>query len=330
MRAPEFWRHDGLTAHLLAPLGSAFAAVARLRHDVSRPFHAPIPVICIGNLVAGGAGKTPVAMSVARHLSAIGANPHLVTRGYGGREAGPLRVEPGRHDFNAVGDEPLLLAAVAPTWVARDRAAGTRAAAGAGAGAVVLDDGLQNPGLAKDLSLVVVDGGYGFGNGRPMPAGPLREHAGRGLGRADAAVVMGTDSVGIAERLGARLPVLHARVVPVAGADALAGRDVVAFAGIGRPEKFFETLREIGCRIVASRAFPDHHQFTEHEIMGLIEDAAASGAAPVTTAKDAARLTPEARAMVEVLDIAVEWRDPEMLESLLAAFGPDRRMAAHG
>ena len=319
MRAPDFWRHDGFLAVALSPLAALWAAGAALRTRTAHPWRAPVAVVCIGNLVTGGAGKTPLAIAVARHLSARGRRPHILSRGYGGRIAGPERVDPARHDAGAVGDEPLLLAEAAPTWVAHDRAAAARAATAAGAGVLVLDDGFQNAALVKDLSVLAIDGGYGFGNGRVMPAGPLREPLRAGLARADAAAIVGVDRVGVAERLPARLPVFRARAVPAPGAgDGIAGQAVFAFAGIGRPAKFYDTLAEMGCRIEGTRDFADHHNFTPEEIADIVDAAARRGAVPVTTEKDAVRLPAEARAMVRTLPIALEWDDPDALDRLLA------------
>ncbi|WP_029007192.1 tetraacyldisaccharide 4'-kinase [Azospirillum halopraeferens] len=322
MKTPGFWyRPDGPAARLLSPLGALYGLAGRLRRACTTPRRAPVPVICIGNLVAGGAGKTPVAIAVAAALKDRGRAVGFLTRGHGGAERGPLAVDLARHDTAAVGDEALLLAAHAPTWVARDRAAGAQAAAAAGAGLLILDDGFQNPHLHKDLSLVVVDGAVGFGNGRLVPAGPLREPVAEGLARADAVVVMGEDRAGIAA-LAAPLPVLHARLEPTAEAAALRERPVLAFAGIGRPEKFFATLRDLGALVVEAVPFPDHHPFTPNEVMRLAERAAALGATPVTTAKDAARLPEAARAMVRVLPVTVAWRDPAALDRLLDRVAP--------
>ncbi|HYE00391.1 MAG TPA: tetraacyldisaccharide 4'-kinase [Alphaproteobacteria bacterium] len=319
MRAPAFWgAPPGLAAALLAPLGAAYAGAGRLRRRLAAPERAGVPVLCIGNLVAGGAGKTPVALAVARALRGQGHDVHFLSRGYGGRERGPLRVDPVVHDAAAVGDEPLLLAEMAPAWVARDRAAGARAAAAAGAGMLVLDDGFQNPALAKDLSLLVVDGGYGIGNGRVMPAGPLREPMAEGLARADAVVLIGEDERGLAPALGGAGPLLRARLMPEPGMAAwLKDRRVVAFAGIGRPEKFFATLRGLGAVAVSETAFPDHHPYRPEEVMTLVERAAALGAAPVTTRKDLVRLPREAQAMVHALPVAVAWEEPARLDRLL-------------
>src|SRR4051794_25897925 len=192
MRAPEFWHEPpGLAAGLLAPAGAAWDLAARLRRAAARPYRAPLPVLCVGNLVAGGSGKTPVALSLARLFTDRGIAVHVVTRGYRGKLRGPVQVDPARHDADAVGDEALLLAAVAPCWVAKDRAPGIAAAVKAGAQAILLDDGFQNPSVAKDLSLVVVDAEYGFGNGRVMPAGPLREPVAAGAAPAGAGGVVG-------------------------------------------------------------------------------------------------------------------------------------------
>ncbi|MDE2514004.1 MAG: tetraacyldisaccharide 4'-kinase, partial [Alphaproteobacteria bacterium] len=181
--APEFWARRGALSLLLTPLGCLYDATGTARRALVHAYRAPVPVICVGNLVAGGAGKTPIVADLARRLTARGVAVHILSRGYGGTLPGPVRVDPDRHDAAAVGDEPLMLARGTPTWVARDRAAGARAAAVAGAQAILMDDGLQNPTLAKDLSLIALDGGYGFGNRRVIPAGPLRETIAHGLAR---------------------------------------------------------------------------------------------------------------------------------------------------
>ena len=330
MRAPEFWRHDGFAARALSPFGWVYQAASAARARSTAGWRAPVPVICVGNLVAGGAGKTPVALSVAARLATLGVAPHFLTRGYGGKLAGPVLVDGATHSARDVGDEPLLLSRVAPTWVCRDRGDGARAAVDAGAEALVMDDGFQNPTLLKDISIVVVDGQYGFGNARVVPAGPLRETVARGLARANAAIVIGPDRAGVEPRLRGALPLLRARMVPAVGADRLAGRRVVAFAGIGRPEKFFATLVEMGCEVVAVQGFPDHHVFSESEVMTLVERAAADDATPVTTAKDSIRLPDAARPMVEVLDIDLEWEDPDALIDLLRPVADLPRRAAHG
>lgn len=322
MRAPDFWwqPQGGIAAALLEPAARAYQAIAVLRAGTVRPWRAGVPVLCVGNLVVGGAGKTPVAIDVAARLAARGAVPHFLSRGYGGRLAGPVRVEPGRHTFAEVGDEPLLLADRAPTWVARDRAAGARAAVAAGAGAIVMDDGFQNPSLAKDVSFVVVDGGRGFGNGRSLPAGPLRESLAAGLTRADAVVLMGEDKVGAAQAIAAvkrTLPILRARAMPGPELAELAGKAVVAFAGIGDPGKFFATLRAARCDMRGEIAFADHHPYSAADLASLSKRARGTASLLVTTAKDAERLPAGAAADVRVLTIGVEWEDEAVLETCL-------------
>lgn len=315
LATPEFWSRPSLAAQLLQPLAWGHAAVRAARWALAHPWRAPVPVLCVGNLVAGGAGKTPVAIDLARRLAARGRHPHLLSRGYGGTLAGPAAVAPSRHSAAEVGDEPLLLAEAAPTWIARDRAAGARAAIEAGADLLVMDDGFQNPSLAKDLSLVVVDAGYGFGNGRVLPAGPMREPAASGLARADAVVLLGEDEANVLAQLEGA-PVLRARLEPLNGAR-LAGQRVVAFAGIARPVKFFATLDRLGARLVARRGFPDHHPYRDDELERLAAEAAAQRALLVTTTKDAARLAPLWRARVETLAITVAWDDEPALDALL-------------
>ncbi len=320
--APAFWaRPPGLLSELLLPLGAGWQAAGRLQQSFARPYWPPVPVVCVGNLVAGGAGKTPVALALAAYLVSHGTAVHIVTRGYGGRLSGPVRVDPARHDAAAVGDEALLLAREAPSWVTRDRADGVRAAVASGAQVVVLDDGFQNPTIGKNLSLVVVDAAYGFGNGRVIPAGPLRENLARGLTRADAVVLLGAETQPRRpEPLGidTALHVLHAVLRPVAG-ERLTGSRLLAFAGIGRPEKFFATLRECGVELVGTRPFADHHPYRAGEIDQLLRAAERARARLITTAKDIVRVPVAMRAAIEVLEVEIRWADPAALLELLRA-----------
>jgi len=317
MREPRFWRQGGaaVPAILLAPLSVLYGAGTILRRRLHRPYRPPVPVVVAGGLTLGGAGKTPLALALADLLR--DRHPHFLSRGYGGREHGPLRVDPARHDSAQVGDEPLLLAASAPAWIGRDRAAAARTAVAAGAGLLILDDGFQNPSLAKDLSLLAVDGQSGIGNGRVFPAGPLREPLSSALVRADAAVVIGEDSAGIAAHLAGRCPIVRARLIPAAEGPALAGRRVYAFAGIGRPEKFFASLQVAGAVIAGRRTFADHHAFTRREIDELTAAAKSAGADLVTTAKDRLRLPKPMRETIAVLEIRLVFEDVDAIESLL-------------
>lgn len=312
MRPPEFWASDAWPARLLDPAGRVYGLAGSLRRCLTTPSRVPVPVICVGNLTVGGTGKTPIAIEIARQLQAAGSNPHLLSRGYRGDLTGPAWVDPARHDASAVGDEPLLLAEVAPTWVSRDRAAGARAAVAVGAGAIVMDDGFQNPGLVQDVALVVVDGEVGFGNHRLLPAGPLREPVAPALARADAVVIVGPDRHGLRPGLPAGAPVLAATLVAEDG-ETLRGRRVVAFAGIGRPAKFFASLREAGAQVLEQRAFADHHRYTPPELDRLQAQAERLGAALVTTAKDRVRLPEPLRDHVLVLPVRVRFEETEAL-----------------
>src|SRR5262249_23297735 len=266
MRAPAFWwRHPSWEAALLAPLAALYGAVVAQRMARSGRA-AGVPVICIGGLTLGGAGKTPTALAVARLLA--DQPPFFLTRGYGGALAGPVVVDPGRHSARDVGDEALLLARVAPTVVARDRAAGAIAARTSGAGVIVMDDGFHSPAVAKDVSLVVVAADHGIGNGRVCPAGPLRAPLAAQLAKADALVVIGegtaaafAPSTAAVIAAAPSLPVFRGRLAAdVAALSALAGRPALAFAGIGHPDKFFATLAAAGIAVAARRPFPDHHR----------------------------------------------------------------------
>jgi len=307
MRAPDFWRAPGsLLSDCLVPFGALYAFGAAARLKLTPGQQVGVPVICVGNLVAGGAGKTPVVLDLLYRLNRKGRKPHGLSRGYGGSLAGPALVD--RPEPSAFGDEPVLLARAAPCWIARDRLAGARQAVAAGAGCIVMDDGFQNPTLLKDLSLLVVDGRYGFGNGRVMPAGPLREPIGAGLARADAVVVMGADEAGIASIVKGK-PLLEAQVEAATTTPAWSGRRVFALAGIARPEKFHRTLRGIGADVVGTRDFPDHHAYSRPEVEAVIAEAEGLNACPVTTEKDWVRLPPDLASRIEALPVRLAWSD---------------------
>ena len=315
MRAPGFWwnppARPGLWARLLAPLGWLWAAATRRRMAASG-VRLGVPVICVGNLTAGGTGKTPTVIALVERLKARGVAVQVISRGHGGSLPGPVRVEERRHRAAEVGDEPLLLAAFAPVWVARDRAAAGRAAVADGAAAVVMDDGLQNPSLAKDLTLVVVDAETGFGNGRVIPAGPLREPVAAGLARVDLALAVGPPEARARLREGwpgTGVALLGGSLEPLRTGMDWQGLRALAFAGIGRPEKFFATLRRLGAELVAARSFPDHAAFDPRLLARLQAEAKARGAQLVTTEKDAARLPAAFRMRVLVLPVRLELED---------------------
>lgn len=314
MRAPDFWQTDNAMARFLEPFGQMVGAVTT-RRATTTGLRVAAPVICIGNLTVGGTGKTPVTASIVRLLAQRGRRPAVLLRGYGGNAKGPLKVDPKSHDADAVGDEALLHARDTATWVARVRAEAAPRAIADGADVLVMDDGHQHASLAKDLSLVVVDGRAGFGNGRILPAGPLRESVAAGLARADAVVLMGEDVHGLTEGLARALPVLRARLMP--RADGLRGQRVVAFAGIGDPLKFYRSLVELGAEIAAFHPFDDHYAFETADIQPILDEAYAIGALPVTTEKDAVRLAPDQRQQVNVVAVDVAWEDEAALTQLI-------------
>jgi tetraacyldisaccharide 4'-kinase len=294
VREPAFWwQRPGVASALLAPFGALYGVVAasRMRRPDRR---AGVPVICIGNFTLGGSGKTPTAIAVAGLLKAAGRKPVLLSRGYGGSLAGPVPVDPHRHTAAQVGDEALLLAQAAPTVVSRDRVAGAQAARAQGADIIVMDDGLQNPSLAKDLVIAVVDARRGIGNGCVFPAGPLRAPLPTQLPLCHAVLFIGqpdpTEALFEAVKRNP-LPAFHGELVPDGEAlTALADRKLLAFAGIGNPEKFYATLADAGMPPASTKTFPDHHPYTAEEAGNLIMQAEHEGLRLVTTAKDHARI----------------------------------------
>lgn len=295
LRAPQFWwRKPGPLAALFYPVAAIYGAIAGARL-ARKGYRAKIPVLCIGNPTLGGAGKTPAAITIATLLQAEGRKVFFLTRGYGGSEEGPLLADLRKHSAAEIGDEAPLLAAIAPTVIAHDRAAGAKFAEENGAEILVLDDGFQNPSLEKDFSLLLVDGAKGLGNGLVFPSGPMRAPIETQFSRAQAMVVVGDGEAGdAAARLAANAgaPVLRAKLMAEAeSAQKFSGKRVLAFAGIGAPEKFFASLEAAGAEIVVRRPFGDHHRYSEQDAKALLHDAAEKNLLLATTEKDLARIS---------------------------------------
>lgn len=324
MRAPRFWDRDvdpksregaPLTRLLLTPAAMLYAEVTRRRIAKADPTRLSIPVICIGNLSAGGSGKSPVAVAIRDRLSAAFPAKRIATlsRGYGGSEKGPLQVDFTSHSAASVGDEALMFSKTGEAWIGADRALAGQAIEADGVDLIIMDDGHQNPGLHKDLSLVVVDGHAVFGNGKVIPKGPLREPVEEGLARADGIILMGAASR--PEELDAvRLPILNAALVP---ATSKLDSEFVAFAGIGRPEKFFDTLTACGASLADAVPFPDHHAYSARDLRYLHDLSRERNAPLITTEKDLARLSPDARDGILTLPVTAEFENWAELDHLL-------------
>jgi tetraacyldisaccharide 4'-kinase len=327
MREPAFWyRPPSWKSHWLRPLGALYGAIAARRLQ-REGFAAGIPVFCVGNYHVGGAGKTPTVLALVKILRDLGETPVVLSRGYGGRLHGPVMVDPARHRAGDVGDEPVMLSQTVPVAVARDRVGGVALARSQGASVIVMDDGFQNPAIAKDASLIVIDAERGLGNGKVFPAGPLRASLSPQLERTDALIVIGDGPAAdkTAAAIAARgKPVLRGHLEPdPASAARLAGKRVLAFAGIGDPLRFFRTLRASGIEVVREQAFADHHRFSRNEIEAMVADAKREALTLLTTEKDLARLRDGAGALAFPRDIlpfpvTLEFEDAALLRKFLS------------
>lgn len=327
-KAPDFWWQDSLSAAAiaLAPISWIYGHIAGRRMVQHSKARSALPVICIGNFVVGGTGKTPFALRLVERLKEEGHNPGFLLRGYGGKLEGPVVVDLENHSAADVGDEALLLAKAAPTVVSTDRPAGADCLETLPVDMILMDDGFQNPALHKDLSVALVDCAVGFGNGMCVPAGPLRAPAEKQIVKADCLVLVGEgtraeDAVHLAGRRG--LPILHASIKPEENA-ALDETGLFAFAGIGRPGKFFKTLEDLGYDVVETRSFADHHAYSEADARSLLTKAEQQGLQLVTTAKDMARIETQSgeifhwlSSKAEVLDVQMSIPEEDRLVALI-------------
>lgn len=308
MKTPEYWQTDSFLSKLLAPISVFYGFITQLRLKFHKSPKVDVPVICIGNITAGGTGKTPVSLAIARMLINDVYHPFFITRGYGGKIKNVI-VNNKKHTPKDVGDEPLLLSKIAPVAVNPNRYKAAKLAIKEGADLIIMDDGFQNPSLHKDLSFLVFDGSYGIGNGKIIPSGPLRETFEDGIKRADALIIMGEDKHKLAKRT--KLPVFFAHIE--APQTVLGKRDIIAFAGIGHPQKFYQTLKEQGFNLIKTFDFPDHHFYNKKELENIIIEAQRLNADIYTTGKDFVKIPHSQQNRIKVLEISVVWEKPEAL-----------------
>ena len=317
LQIPKFWNDDTLSSKILAPLAWLYGKIVVLRSQNPKPEKIDIPIICIGNVIIGGAGKTPVAMAIAKILIRDGVNVHFLTRGYKGSLKGPVEVNSKIHNFEDVGDEALLLSKISKTWISHNRYLGADAASKAGAQTIIMDDGFQNSSIFKDSSFLVVDGGYGFGNKKLIPAGPLREKIDHAIKRADAAIIIGKDRRNIIQEIGGKIKIIRGRIRVNKKYHSLKNKNCLAFCGIGMPEKFFSTLESIGVKIKKKYTFPDHHKYSSEEIDQICKAGKNLKAEIITTEKDFMRLPKKPSMKIKTLPITIEWEKKEEVIKLL-------------
>jgi len=314
VKTPSFWSSNNTLSNILLPFSFLYELASQLRNTYTIPAKFPIPIICIGNITAGGSGKTPVALHIGQFLKDKNINAFFLSRGYGGALKGPIVVDTKKHSAHEVGDEPLLLARVLPTVVAKNRVEGARLALQKGARLIIMDDGFQNPSIAKTLSILVIDGRIGFGNGRVLPAGPLREKPSMALKRAHAAIVLNRSTA--VPPLPPGMLVLNART-QMKDAEILRGKKLFAFCGLAYPQKFFDMLTAVGAQLVGTQAFADHYAYQDADLNKLLAQSITRDAALITTPKDAVRIPIAFKDCVAVIDMAIEFDDERMLDGMM-------------
>ena len=321
MQTPKFWEKNNIFSLILIPLSFSYEFLYKLRNLITKPKQLNIPVVCIGNITVGGAGKTPTAMTVAKYFISKGLQPHFLSRGYGRKLKGTIKVN-NHHSSLMVGDEPILLSKIAPTWVCDNKLDGAKEAQRNGADILIMDDGFQNPTIYKNLSFLVIDEGFGFGNNKIFPAGPLRERATEAIKRADGIIVIKSpdgekkDFIDYSTK-----PTIYANLIPSQESALFKNNKITAFCGIGRPEKFYSSIKSIGAEIVSKHSFSDHHHYTPEELMKIIEDSSFNQSIPVTTEKDWIRLPKEAKKMINYFKVDLVFTNSNticrMLDSII-------------
>jgi len=318
LRAPSFWykKENSLFSMLLFPISIIYRLISFIHFVLSKTKKASIPVICIGNIVVGGAGKTPVALKIGKILKLSGYSPHFLTRGYSGKIKNNLKVK-SHHSAEEVGDESLILSSVAPTWIGANRIKSALLAKNNKADCLILDDGFQNPNIFKDFSIIVIDGKQGFGNARVLPSGPLRESIKRGMKRANAVIIIGKDEVNIKETIPSSIPCFLGKFDVSKNEEIFKGKNVTAFAGIAYPIKFFETLKNQGANILKSITFPDHYIYKENDLLKLVEISNNNKSILVTTKKDLIRIPENYQTVIHTLEGEIQLEDEPVLKEML-------------
>ncbi len=318
LKAPKFWylKRDSLLSNTLYPFSLLFRLGTKIKNLISIERKTKLPIICIGNIVIGGAGKTPVALKIGSMLKKAGYNPHFVSKGYGGIEKNNTLVKDW-HSPKSVGDEPLLLSEIAPTWIGLDRNKSFQLASENGADCIVMDDGFQNPTLQKDFSIVVINGEQGFGNKRVIPSGPLRESIKRGLSRTNLVITIGNISDSVKDKIPKHIPLIAANFKIKEDNMMLQGQRITAFAGIAYPEKFFNSLKLLKANIVDKISYSDHHIYNENDLLYLAEIANKNKSILVTTKKDMVRIPKNFRSLVKTIDGFIQLDDEKLLLEIL-------------